>query len=271
LSFSGSTDGLDSLVASPSRQSEQSSSSPSLTSSGADGLAISIRHASKHYRSGRREITALVDITLDVAYGDWVAIVGPSGCGKSTLLNLLAGIDTPDSGSVSVAGTELVGKGEDALAAWRGRDVGIVFQFFQLMPTLTVAENVMLPMDLARNGRNRQERATELLERVGVRDLSGNLPSELSGGEQQRVAIARALANQPRLLLADEPTGNLDTRNGAIVVDLLQAVWESGTTIVMVTHDLNVARRANRIIAMRDGQIVEDHGRADAAFAEVRP
>jgi putative ABC transport system ATP-binding protein len=239
--------------------------------SGVDDFAIAIQNVSKRYRSGRRDITALVNVSLDVRYGDWVAIVGPSGCGKSTLLNLLAGIDSPDSGSVQVAGTNLTGKSEDALAAWRGRDIGIVFQFFQLMPTLTVVENVILPMDLAGNGKNRHERAMALLDRVGLQDLAANLPSELSGGEQQRVAIARALANQPRILLADEPTGNLDTRNGQIVVDLLHDLWKAGTTIVMVTHDLNVARRANRIIAMRDGQIVEDRPRSGVSSAEVRP
>jgi putative ABC transport system ATP-binding protein len=231
--------------------------------------AIALSGVSKRYRSGRREITALVDVSLSVAYGDWVAIVGPSGCGKSTLLNILAGIDVPDSGVVTVAGTSLVGKSEDALAAWRGREVGIVFQFFQLMPTLTVLENVVLPMDLAGSGRNRRARAMALLERVGLADLAHNLPSELSGGEQQRVAIARALANAPRLLLADEPTGNLDSRNGAVVVGLLHDLWTSGTTIVMVTHDLGVARRAHRIIAMRDGEIVEDRAREPDVLAQA--
>lgn len=220
--------------------------------------AIRVEHAFRRYRSGRRDIPALAGVSLTVEYGEWIAIVGPSGCGKSTLLNLLAGIDTADEGSVVVAGRVLRGLSENALAAWRGREVGIVFQFFQLMPTLTVLENVILPMDLAGNQRDRRARALQLLDQVGVLDLADNLPSELSGGEQQRVAIARALANAPRLLLADEPTGNLDSRNGAMVVDLLEQLWRQGTTIVMVTHDPVVAARASRTIAMRDGQAVDE-------------
>lgn len=218
---------------------------------------------SKTYRSGRREIAALNDVSVTIERGDWVAIVGPSGCGKSTLLNLLAGIDSPDNGTLRVGGTTLHGMSEDALARWRGGAVGIVFQFFQLMPTLTAIENVLLPMDLARNGSGRRVRAMHLLERVGLADLAGNLPSELSGGEQQRVAIARALANDPALLVADEPTGNLDSRNGAIVVDLLEQVWRTGTTIVMVTHDPGVAKRARRTITMSDGAIISDQIRCD--------
>jgi putative ABC transport system ATP-binding protein len=213
---------------------------------------------SKQYHSGQRVLVGLDQVSLRVERGEWVAVVGPSGSGKSTLLNVLAGIDSVDSGSATVAGRRLAGLSENDLASWRGRDVGIVFQFFQLMPTLTVIENVMLPMDLARNGRHRRSRAVDLLTRVGVEGLANNLPSELSGGEQQRVAIARALANSPQILLADEPTGNLDSRNGEIVVDLLDDVWRDGTTIVMVTHDAAVAQRASRIVSMRDGQIDDD-------------
>jgi putative ABC transport system ATP-binding protein len=220
--------------------------------------AIRVENAFRRYRSGRRDIPALAGVSLTVDDGEWIAIVGPSGCGKSTLLNLLAGIDTADEGSVVVAGQALNGMSENALAAWRGREVGIVFQFFQLMPTLTVVENVILPMDLAGNSRDRRTRALQLLDQVGMLELAHNLPSELSGGEQQRVAIARALANTPRLLLADEPTGNLDTRNGAIVVDLLDQLWRQGTTIVMVTHDSTVAARASRTVTMRDGLIVDE-------------
>ena len=219
--------------------------------------AIRVEHAYRRYRSGRRDIPALAGVSLTVDYGEWIAIVGPSGCGKSTLLNLLAGIDSADEGSVIVAGQSLTGMSENALAAWRGREVGIVFQFFQLMPTLTVVENVILPMDLAGNNRDRRTRALQLLDQVGVLELADNLPSELSGGEQQRVAIARALANSPRLLLADEPTGNLDSRNGTVIVDLLDQLWCDGTTIVMVTHDPVVAARASRTITMRDGRIVD--------------
>jgi putative ABC transport system ATP-binding protein len=227
---------------------------------------ISIESVSKSYRSGRREISALVDVSLEIERGEWVAIVGPSGCGKSTLLNMLAGIDSPDDGTVTIAGTALGGMSEDSLASWRGKAVGIVFQFFQLMPTLTALENVMLPMDLAGVGSERRTRAMQLLDQVGLADLAGNLPSELSGGEQQRVAIARALANSPMLLVADEPTGNLDSRNGSIVVDLLENVWRNGTTIVMVTHDLQIAQRANRIVTMSDGRIVSDQARMPDAL-----
>jgi putative ABC transport system ATP-binding protein len=222
-----------------------------------DQPAIRVENAVRLYRSGRRDIPALAGVSLTVEYGEWIAIVGPSGCGKSTLLNMLAGVDTPDSGSVTVAGQRLNGMSENQLAAWRGREVGIVFQFFQLMPTLTTLENVILPMDLAGNNHQRRERALQLLDLVGVVDLADNLPSELSGGEQQRVAIARALANSPRILLADEPTGNLDSRNGEIVVELLDQLWQQGTTIVMVTHDPDIAARSSRTIAMHDGQIVD--------------
>jgi putative ABC transport system ATP-binding protein len=231
--------------------------------------AITLAAVDKRYRSGRRSITALVDVSLTIEYGEWVAVVGPSGCGKSTLLNLLAGIDTADAGTVQVAGRELTGLTEDALAAWRGREVGIIFQFFQLMPTLTVLENVILPMDLAGNRRDRRERALQLLERVGLTQLRDHLPSELSGGEQQRVAVARALANEPRILLADEPTGNLDSANGAAVVDLLHELWLGGTTIVMVTHDPVIASRAGRVISMRDGAIVSDRAGAPIPVIEL--
>jgi len=219
---------------------------------------IRIAQVFKQYRVGRRDITALNGVSLTIDRGEWVSIVGPSGCGKSTLLNLLSGIDAPDSGTVDVAGQRLNGLSEDRLAAWRGREVGIVFQFFQLMPTLTILENIVLPMDLARNGSNRRVRALALLEHMGVAELANNLPSELSGGEQQRAAIARALANHPQLLLADEPTGNLDSHNGKIVVELLRDLWNAGTTIIMVTHDPGVATQASRVVSMRDGEIVDD-------------
>lgn len=212
----------------------------------------------KSYRSGRREIPALRDVSLDVAEGEYLTIVGPSGCGKSTLLNLITGIDKADSGEVRVLGTDLSRLGQDGLARWRGREIGIVFQFFQLMPTLTARENILLPMDLAGNRAGSDERARDLLAHVGLQKLGDHLPSELSGGEQQRVAVARALANGPRLLVADEPTGNLDTRNGEIVTELIESEWRQGTTVVLVTHDRDLAGRAPRTIEMLDGEIVND-------------
>ncbi len=220
--------------------------------------AIEVRNLSKSYPVGRRMVPALRDVSLTVRRGDYVAIVGPSGCGKSTLLNVLAGIDNPDNGEVVVNGTALPGLSQNALASWRGKSVGIVFQFFQLMPTLTAAENIMLPMDLAGNSSNARQRSLALLERVGLEGYEDNLPSELSGGEQQRIAVARALANSPQLILADEPTGNLDSANGKAIVEILESLWADGTTIVLVTHDLEIADRSARVLSMRDGQIVDD-------------
>jgi putative ABC transport system ATP-binding protein len=218
---------------------------------------ISLVDVRKAYQAGRRQVQALGGIDLRIERGEWVAILGPSGCGKSTLLNLLSGIDRASSGEVNVLDRDLTTMSEERIARWRGRSIGIVFQFFQLMPTLTALENVMLPMQInARSSRN--TRAKALLERVGIADLAGNFPNELSGGEQQRVAIARALANDPPILLADEPTGNLDSASGQLVLRLLEETWLDGTTLVLVTHDINVATYASRVITMRDGAIVED-------------
>jgi putative ABC transport system ATP-binding protein len=218
---------------------------------------ISLVDVRKAYQAGRRQVLALGGIDLRIERGEWVAILGPSGCGKSTLLNLLSGIDRASSGEVNVLDHDLTTMSEERIARWRGRSIGIVFQFFQLMPTLTALENVMLPMQInARSSRN--TRAKALLERVGIADLAGNFPNELSGGEQQRVAIARALANDPPILLADEPTGNLDSASGQLVLRLLEETWLDGTTLVLVTHDINVATYASRVITMRDGAIVED-------------
>jgi len=218
---------------------------------------ISLAGVSKNYQAGRRAVHALQSIDLTINRGDWVSILGPSGCGKSTLLNMLSGIDRPSTGSVDVLGQRLEALSEERLARWRGRSVGIVFQFFQLMPTLTALENVMLPMQInARHGR--QDRARYLLERVGLERLGDHFPNEMSGGEQQRVAIARALANDPPILLADEPTGNLDSTSGELVLDLLGQTWRDGATLILVTHDRSVAQLASRIITMRDGEIVDD-------------
>lgn len=223
-----------------------------------DQPAILLENVSKAYPAGDSMVPALQDVSLHIEPGEYVAIVGPSGCGKSTLLNLLAGIDTPDSGTVEINGTRLNNLGQNRLAAWRGKSVGIIFQFFQLMPTLTALENVMLPMDLAGQGKDARQRAARLLERVGLADKQDKLPSELSGGEQQRVAIARALANNPPILLGDEPTGNLDSANGLAVTEILEELWREGTTVVVVTHDPGLARRAPRVITMQDGRIVAD-------------
>jgi len=220
-------------------------------------IVISLDNVQKVYQAGRRQVQALATIDLKIERGEWVAILGPSGCGKSTLLNLLSGIDRPTSGTVTVLENDLTTMSEEQIARWRGRSIGIVFQFFQLMPTLTAFENVVLPMQI-NSRRKSSARARELLDRVGIKDLAGNFPNELSGGEQQRVAIARALANDPPILLADEPTGNLDSASGQLVLELLEETWRDGATLIMVTHDPDVATFASRIISMRDGSIVED-------------
>lgn len=233
---------------------------PSLTSTPGNGPAadfIRIEDVHKEYISGHRTIHALNGIDLAIQRGEWVTLLGPSGCGKSTLLNILSGIDRPTSGRVIINDTEISSRTEEQLSRWRGRNVGIIFQFFQLMPTLTASENVVLPMDLAGLGRDRR-RAAELLERVGLGALGDNLPSELSGGEQQRVAIARALANDPPLILGDEPTGNLDSETGNRVLELFEELWRQGKTIIMVTHDRANADRGSRTIELRDGTVQRD-------------
>jgi putative ABC transport system ATP-binding protein len=225
------------------------------------GSILTASGVSKSYATPAGQFTALADIDLVLERGSFLAVVGKSGSGKSTLINLLTGIDRPTAGTISVAGEAVTGRSESQLAAWRGRNVGIVFQFFQLLPTLTIAENVMLPMDLARTvpaGRRRQ-RATELLDRVGIADQAGKFPAMLSGGQQQRAAIARALANDPPLLVADEPTGNLDSKTTFEVMELLCRLNdERGITILMVTHEDEVAHYAKRIVHVRDGLIGSD-------------
>jgi len=204
--------------------------------------------------------TALGGVSLNVDQGEFVAIVGKSGSGKSTLINMLAGIDRPTSGEIYVGDTAVHTLSEEQLAVWRGRNVGVVFQFFQLLPMLTVIENVMLPMDFCHMYpvRERRRRAMALLEQVDLADHADKLPGTLSGGEQQRVAIARALANDPPVLLADEPTGNLDSRTADSVFELFQEAVRAGKTLVMVTHDLDLAQRVGRIVRIADGQIVHD-------------
>jgi putative ABC transport system ATP-binding protein len=224
---------------------------------------ISLRDVRRDYQLGAETVHAVRGVSLDVAAGEWVAVVGPSGCGKSTLLHLLGAIDRPSSGTIRLRGED-VGALPDAQATgFRLRHVGFVFQRFYLMPTLSARENVELPMAEARvPKRERIERARELLAYVGLGAREGHRPAQLSGGEQQRVAIARALANRPALLLADEPTGELDARTGQEIVALLGRLNADGTTIVVVTHDESLARAARRVVHMRDGVIERESTRA---------
>ncbi len=215
---------------------------------------VELRHVSRHFAAGHGLVRALDDVSLTIAAGEFVAVVGPSGSGKSTLLSIIGGIDRPTSGEVWVAGQRIDRLSEDDLARWRRRGVGIVFQFFQLLPTLTALENVMLPLALAGHP-NPRARAAELLEQLGLGHRLHHLPAELSGGEQQRVAIARAIANEPPLLLADEPTGNLDEQTGRAILDILEGLHRAGQTVVLVTHDPTLATRAERRVEIHDGRL----------------
>jgi len=218
---------------------------------------ISLSGVTKTYESDAGVFPALRKIDLEIPAGAFVAIVGKSGSGKSTLLNMVGGIDRPTSGSVTVGGTAIHNLTQNRLAAWRGRTVGFVFQFFQLLPALTVAENVMLPMDFCGRlpARQRPKRAFDLLARVGVLEQAGKLPSTLSGGQQQRVAIARALANDPPLILADEPTGNLDSQTGAAIFRLFGELAGGGKTVVVVTHERDAASAVTQLVTIADGAL----------------
>ena len=223
------------------------------------------------YRTFDQELApvrALRGADLDIARGEFVAVMGPSGCGKSTLLNLIAGLDTPDEGSIEVAGETLTGKDENELALMRREHIGIVFQFFNLLEGMSVLENVVMPAVIAGKKRRAAEsRARDLLDLLGLGDKARQAPSVLSGGQRQRLAIARALANQPTLVLADEPTGALDSEGGAEVLELFRRLHADGQTILLVTHDQPVADAAQRLVRMRDGRVVDD-GLHDAGAAE---
>lgn len=223
-----------------------------------NGHIISLRGVTKNYQVAASTFVALKGIDMQVDAGEFVAVVGKSGSGKSTLVNVITGIDYPTSGEVMVASTAVHALNQEQLAVWRGKNVGIVFQFFQLLPTLTVAENVVLPMDFCNvyGPRERRERAIALLGKVGIAEQADKLPADLSGGQQQRAAIARALANDPPLIVADEPTGNLDSQTSNAMIQLFANLAAEGKTVVMVTHERDLSRYFTRSITLSDGRIV---------------
>lgn len=221
---------------------------------------IRVRDLRKAYRTPAGDFYALKGIELDVEPGEFLAVVGKSGAGKSTLVNMITGIDRPTAGEVWVGDKAIQAMSEDQVTSWRGQTVGVVFQFFQLLPMLTCAQNVMMPMDFAGlfgGPRQRRERALHLLDRVGIAEHADKLPSAVSGGQRQRVAIARALANDPALLVADEPTGNLDSKTTAAMFELFSSLVDEGKTVLLVTHDKDLAARATRRVRMADGKMVE--------------
>jgi putative ABC transport system ATP-binding protein len=221
---------------------------------------IDLRDVVKTYETDAGGMTVLRDITLQVREGEFVGVVGPSGSGKSTMLNMITGIDRPTSGEVYVGGEAVHTLNENQLARWRGRNVGVIFQFFQLLPTLTALENVMLPMDFCGvyQRQERKERAMHLLEQMGIADQAHKLPSALSGGQQQRAAIARALANDPPVIVGDEPTGNLDSATANDVFLLFERLVDQGKTLVIVTHDLSLSTRMGRVLHLLNGRIHRD-------------
>jgi len=226
----------------------------------ANAHLIDVRNVVKTFETAAGVFTALKGVDLQVGRGEFLAVIGKSGSGKSTLINMVTGIDRPTSGEVFVGDTPVHLLSEGQMAVWRGRNLGIIFQFFQLLPTLTIAENVMLPMDFCDtyHGRERYERAMHLLEQVEMAGNAHKLPSAVSGGQQQRVAIARALANDPPMLVADEPTGNLDSKTASAVFRLFEDLVDAGKTVVMVTHDNDLARRVSRAVIVADGEIVDE-------------
>ena len=224
------------------------------------GKVVEVKDVVKSFPVGDGEVTILKGLSFDVKDGEFVSIVGPSGNGKSTLLNMITGIDRPTDGEVIVTGQQVHKMSENKLAIWRGENVGIIFQFFQMLPALSLLQNVILPMDFARKytPKERRERAMHLLEIVGLDDQANKLPSMVSGGQQQRAAIARALANDPPLLVGDEPTGNLDSRTANDVFDLFSNLVSQGKTMLMVTHDKELAKRVPRVVEITDGKITRD-------------
>ena len=231
-----------------------------MANNGRNGALIDLQDVSKTYKTGAGELTVLKDVSLAVEPGEFVSVIGPSGSGKSTLLNMITGIDRPTEGEVFVGGEAVHSLSENQLARWRGRHVGVVFQFFQLLPTLTILENVMLPMDFCGVHRRGQRKtmALHLLEQVRIADHAHKLPNGLSGGEQQRAAVARALANDPPLVVADEPTGNLDTVTANELFRLFERLIGQGKTLVVVTHDRKLSARSQRVLHLLDGQIHRD-------------
>lgn len=221
---------------------------------------VQVKDVVKSFKVGDGEVTILKGISFDVKNGEFVSIVGPSGNGKSTLLNMITGIDRPSGGDVIVTGRNLNQMSENQMAAWRGEHVGIIFQFFQMLPALSLLQNVILPMDFANkySSKERRERAMHLLDIVGLADQAAKLPSMVSGGQQQRAAIARALANDPPLLVGDEPTGNLDERTAFDVFDLFQRLVDEGKSMLMVTHDKELAHRVPRVVEITNGKITRD-------------
>ena len=231
-----------------------------MTTHSTKNTIIQVKDIVKKYKVGDSEVTILKSISFDVHRGEFVSIVGPSGNGKSTLLNMITGIDRPSAGDITVTGRDVNKMSENQLAGWRGENVGIIFQFFQMLPALSLLQNVILPMDFANKytPKERRDRAMSLLELVGLADQAEKLPSMVSGGQQQRAAIARALANDPPLLVGDEPTGNLDSRTAAEVFDLFNQLVDQGKTMIMVTHDKELAHRVPRRIEIVNGRIASD-------------
>jgi putative ABC transport system ATP-binding protein len=234
---------------------------------------IELRQVTKTYESAAGSFPALKNVNLNIDKGEFVAVAGKSGSGKTTLMNMITGIDRPSSGEILIGDTALQKLSEGGKADWRGKNIGIVFQFFQLIPTMTVIENILLPMDFCNKipSKEKMQRAQMLLEQVDMTDHAHKLPSAISGGQQQRVAIARALANDPPILIADEPTGNLDSKSAEAIFQLFTQQVEQGKTVIMVTHDVDLARRITRIIQITDGEIVDDHLTQPVKKSSSRP